>query len=211
MERNMSKNKITDITARKDDANFMAATFLGSKRSLKKVYGLKCHHLAILRYICDSIDKSKKKSKKLETRLYLSQIVKFTHASRSTVIRSIQHLIKKRLLKLSTKSTYTVGIILHMSVTVTLTKEVCHRDTYQRSVSQGHLSNFTNITKGGKSYPQVQNSSNRDPDNHAGLTSVEQQSTSYKPIELVKSNTEIANNAIRNMRTILGLSPDGRK
>lgn len=80
-------------------ANYLASSFLLSRRSLKKIYKLTATSIAILRYVCDSIDLNFKKNKKFETKLHQSQIAKFVHSSRKTVNQHLLVLISKKLLK----------------------------------------------------------------------------------------------------------------
>ena len=73
----------------KHTANFLATSFIGTNISLKKIYGIKNCHWAIIRYICDSIDKNYAKKKKFQTKIYQSQIAKFCMLSRKTVNKKL--------------------------------------------------------------------------------------------------------------------------
>ena len=141
----MSKNTRSNENS-KSSANFLASLFLSSKRCTKKIYALKSHHVAIIRYVCDSIDKTHKKTRKFQTRLYQSQIAKYTFISRETVNRSIKHLIKKRLLRIVDKNTLSIGKILHTCDPQSQTQDVCSTVTRPRSVILSHTSNSSNIT-----------------------------------------------------------------
>lgn len=83
----------------KHTANFLASSFLKSKRSLKKIYNLDPFCISILRYVCDSIDINHKKSKKFETKISQMQIAKHCWMSKRKVKYSVRNLTKKRLLK----------------------------------------------------------------------------------------------------------------
>jgi hypothetical protein len=143
-------------------ADFLASTFLGSNISLKKIYGLKTLHWAIIRYLCDSIDKNYNKKHKFETKIYQSQIAKFTILSRKTINKEIQHLIKKRIFKYvgtgltSRRNTLTIGKTLIACNCRLQDKEVLPTVTSVRSVTQGYISNSSNITnyQNGSSNPK---------------------------------------------------------
>jgi hypothetical protein len=153
-------------------ANFLASYFLGSNISRKKIYGLKSCHWAIIRYICDSIDKNYRKRKKLETKLYQSQIAKFTYLSRKTVNVELQYLIKKRILRYISKNKLTIGKVLIACNVRLQRKEVLPQVTKDRYVTSGYTSNSSNLSNArfSKFEDQKQKS----------FTGVENQTTSYK-------------------------------
>ena len=91
----------------------MVRTFLLSKRSLKKKYGLNLGNVAILRYICDAIDLNFSKRKTFQVKMYQGQIATYTHCTSKTARVHLSHLIKKRFLKFDDKRhIYTVGSTL---------------------------------------------------------------------------------------------------
>jgi len=131
-------------------ANFLASLFLSSKRCLKPIYGFKSYHIAIIRYICDSIDKTYRKTGKLQTRLYQSQIATYTFLSRKTVNESIKHLLKKRIIRLVDKSVISIGKVLLTCNPQLHGIDVSPTVTRHRYVTHGYTSNSSNITNRGE-------------------------------------------------------------
>lgn len=156
----------------KHTANYLASRFFGSKISLKKIYNLKNCHWSIVRYICDSIDKNHKKTKKFETKLYQSQIAKFTFLSRKTINIEIQFLIKKRILQLNDNGAITIGKTLYACNLRLQDKEVLPNVTHLRSVTTGYISNSSNFTK-------KSNGSSNHKTQESHVSSVEKQSTTF--------------------------------
>jgi 3-polyprenyl-4-hydroxybenzoate decarboxylase len=146
----------------KHTANFLVSNFLIHKICLKPIYGLKTIHIAILRYIADSIDVTYKKTKKFQTKLYQSQIAKFTFLTRRTINKEIQFLIKKRFIKVVDKNIYLIGKVLYAWERRSHPQEVRTTITKLRSEKYVHTSNSSNFT------------------NKHGFASVEKQSTSFK-------------------------------
>lgn len=157
----------------KHTANFLASFFLLSKRSLKKIYNLNPTCIAILRYICDSIDLNYKSKKKFHTKLYQSQIEKFCHCSQRTVRDHIHHLVKKRLIKYNDKKClFEVGQILLSPANSAGVKEggkFCREVRRGQNLPVSNVSNFPN-----KNFPLKTN--NQKPN----LASVNNQSTTFK-------------------------------
>ena len=140
----------------KHTANFLASYFLTSKNCLKPIYNLKAIHIAIIRYVCDSIDKNYSKRKKFENKIYQSQIAKYCFLSRKTINKEIQFLIKKRLLAYTKKNTFTVGKVLITCNRRLQGKDVSPMVTGARSVTQGYISNSSNSSNKTKTCPQKQ-------------------------------------------------------
>lgn len=132
----------------KHTANFLVSLFLSSKRSLKKIYGLRNSHITILRYICDSIDLNYKKRKKFETKLYQSQIGTFSRNSLRTVNSHIGYLIRKKFIICidEKKRLYTIGKVLTTYATIAYTLEVRKNRHEERSTQPLRISNSSNFT-----------------------------------------------------------------
>lgn len=178
----------------KHTANFLASSFFGTKLSLK--YKLKNIHWAIIRYLCDCIDKNYKIRKKFEIKIYQSQISKFTFLSRKTINKEIKFLIKKRIIKLIKKNVYCLGKLLYACNLRLQKKEVSPRVTDVRSVTVGYISNSSNSTN--KSFPLKTNNQNQ----KANLASVDNQSTSYqkKDIKRTKPPEEEWKEALKSVK-----------
>jgi hypothetical protein len=160
-------------------ANFLASLFLSSNISLKEKYGIKDHHIAIIRYLCDSIDRTHAKTKKFETKIYQSQIARFARCSRKTVNIELQHLLRIKIFKIAKKpdgtkkkNTYTLSTLLPACYLRLQKKEVSPLVTKARSVTQGYTSNSSNFTNKEKQSLAFLN--------HTPVASVENQTTSYK-------------------------------
>ena len=109
----------------KHTAAFLAKSFLMSSRCRKKIYKLNLGSIAILRYICDSIDLNYSARKKFHTRLYQGQIAKQNFCTIKTARGHIKSLIKARLLDFDEKNnTFTVGKVLSAWVKITYGIEV---------------------------------------------------------------------------------------
>ena len=141
-------------------ANYLSSRFLCSKISIEKKYAITCTNYAIIRYMCDSIDINNAKHKKYETKLYQSQIAKFTHLTRKTVNKALQHLFKIKLFKKVKspngklkKNTYTLGRLLPACNRRLQEKEVSPKVTDVRSVTLGYTSNSSYITNNSKRHP----------------------------------------------------------
>ena len=94
-------------------ANHIISTFLMSNRSLKKIYKLNATRIALIRYICDSIDMNFNKRKSLSTKLYQTQIAKHCHLERRTAGDHLKIIIKKRFLNWNENThIYTLGKVL---------------------------------------------------------------------------------------------------
>lgn len=148
----------------KHTANFLVSHFLSSKRSLKKIYGLRISHISILRYICDSIDINYSKRKQFNTKLYQTQISKFSRNSERTVRDGLNHLIKKRLIAKveQNKSKYTVGIVLIKAATIAGridTGKNCIEDRYRQPLPISNSSNITNTEEIVKNKKKMQSES----------------------------------------------------
>ena len=162
----------------KHTANFLISYFLLSKRSLKKIYGLRNSHISILRYICDSIDMNYAKRKQFSAKLYQTQIAKYSRNSERTVRDALKHLVKKRLIAYCGKSKFTIGKILSIQAMVAGridTGNHCRQDRYRQPLPASNSSNLTNKSKekNHKSYEQK--------DKQNAHASVENQSTSFVP------------------------------
>ena len=143
----MNHSKKGHKSKQKHTANYLASSFFGSNLSLR--YKLKTIHWAIIRYLCDCIDKNYKKTKKFEVTIYQSQIAKFIFSARETVNREIKVLVKKRILKpiKDKKNVYTLGKLLPACDIRSHPIEVCRNITPHRSVTLDHTSNSSNLTK----------------------------------------------------------------
>lgn len=182
----------------KHTANYLASKFFGSKISLKTIYSLKTCHWAIIRYICDSIDKNYKKRKKFETKIYQSQIASFTYLNRKTVNIEIKHLIKKRLIKKTSKNTYTIGKVLYACNLRLHGKDVLPQVTTHRSVTSGNTSNSSNSSNSRKCSSNIEKQKQ--------FADVEGQTTSYKKVDYVKASDEVHIETMKKIRKNLGKS-----
>lgn len=162
----------------KHTASFLASIFLMSKHSLKKLYSLNIGGIAILRYICDSIDLNFKKRKKFETKLYQAQIAKFCRCSLTFVKEQIKHLLKKRLLKYDAKKrSFKIGKVLSAWALRAYTKEVAATRLEVRSsrvAATSYSSNFTNSKAGSTNHKKQIKSTEQ-----SAISNVEKQSTSF--------------------------------
>jgi len=148
-------------------ANYLASKFLNSKRSLKKVYGLNASHITILRYICDSIDMNYSKRKQFNTKLYQSQISKYSRNSLRTTNNHIGYLIKKRLIVCidTKKRIYSIGKVLEIYATIAYPIEVRNGCVPHRSTQPLRISNALNVINRTKKSLPVDNSIQRKSDN----------------------------------------------
>lgn len=141
-------------------ANFIVSSFLKSKRCLNKLYNLSAPAIAILRYICDSIDLTFSKTKKFSAKLYHEQIAEYNFCTRKTVSNHIHALIKARLLKHDAPNhTYYLGNALIAWVKITRGTSCAPRVKITRTQDRGKnypslrygsklpVSNITDITK----------------------------------------------------------------
>lgn len=131
-------------------ANYLASVFLGSKRCLKKIYDLNTYQIAIIRYLCDCMDKNYKKYKKLEIKISQNQIAIYTFTSRQLVNRNIKYLVKKRILIKLKKNVYSVGKVLIKCNGALHPLDVSRSVTDLRCVTEHYISNSSNYTNSEK-------------------------------------------------------------
>lgn len=156
-------------------ANFLASSFLVSKRCLKPIYALTSYAALVLRYICDSMDLQFKKNKSHHTRLYHSQIAAHCFCSIDTVKRALALLIKKRLITKvkGKKCTFTLGQILIAWCCQHFSQDVVLIAPFARSSANSPISHSSNLSNKRANAPEDQKHTLR-PDvtkqsNSAGL------------------------------------------
>lgn len=131
-------------------ANFHISYFIMSGRSKKKIYNLQSYHVAILRYLCDCMDINYNRTKKLEIKIYQNQIAINSFITRQLVNRSIQYLIKKRLLIKVKKNVYSIGKVLIMCNAPLQSIDVSRSVTEHRYVTEHYTSKASNSIKHAK-------------------------------------------------------------
>ena len=129
-------------------ANFLVSSFLLSQRSLKKIYNLNPTAIAILRYICDSIDLTYKKTKSFQTKLSQSQISEYCHCSLRTISTHIKLLTRKRFLIFNEETlVYKVGCTLFAYANSAYPLDIrksCVPPRYTQNLRTSNVSNFSN-------------------------------------------------------------------
>lgn len=101
------------MSTQENSASYILQSFLLNKRSIKKIFGLNLSRIGLLTYLCASMDVAYKKTKKLITKLYESQICRHCHCDPKTLRHNRSILIKKKLIKFdSKKRTYELGLVL---------------------------------------------------------------------------------------------------
>jgi hypothetical protein len=174
-----------------------------SKRSRKKIYGLNPTAIAILRYIADSIDLSKSDS----TRLYKSQIAKQNHTSVTTVWRAIVLLRKKRMIKYYPEiARFELGVVPLTYFKLNYPIEVVQVELPPRSSSNRTTSYSSNFTNKSSSTSHNENQDQKiKKGSESGYASVENQSTSARPLEYVRASSETVDKAMIEIRRAVGL------
>ena len=172
-------------------ANYLVSKFLNSKRSLKKIYRLRNSHITILRYICDSIDMNFSKTKRHSTKIYQSQIATYSRNSERTVRQALKHLIKKRLIKTTGKSTYSIGKVLTLQAPLAVKIKQTPATTASTIDTGNHcrsarwrqplpVSNLTNIYNRDRKQLPVDNFKRRYPNKiNPSITFVQRESDNF--------------------------------
>lgn len=139
-------SKGRDMSKYQHSANFLVSSFLCNKRSLNPVYKLNPTRIAILRYICDSMDIGKKKN--LRTKLYQSQISKYCHIDIKNLRPHLKMLIKKKFINYDSKTHfYKLGKVLTIWGDSPYGKDIGQNvlsDRYRTNHPTSNVSNITN-------------------------------------------------------------------
>jgi hypothetical protein len=131
----------------KHTASLILDTFLLSKRSTKKIFGLNLARIGLLNYLCASMDAAFKKTKKLVTKLYESQICRHCHCDPKTLRLNRAILIKKKMIKFDAKKRqYSLGQILTLWGVSPYRQEVGSFSLLPRSRESLPISNSSNST-----------------------------------------------------------------
>lgn len=161
-------------------AEHLVSEFLGSKRALKKIYGLNPTAVCLLRYIAFSIDKNAHKHARYCTRLFHAQIMRYNFMSRPTITKQIKFLVKKRFIRYNKKTQiFHLGKTILAFATITYPQKsypqgkesfppidverIFPPHRYGKNLSTSNISNITNNNVSSFIHPYEQKSNSEQP------------------------------------------------